>query len=270
MPKKQLSVLLIWVLLISACSLFSEKNDNDSDNGNSSDDAAIGWVNVGTGLAYRTLSVTPSNANEFSMHILRIDPNRVMFRVHYQPAQARNYPTWEAQLGPTAIAFVNASFFNENNTAIGMVIADGVLSGNTLVGYGGMFAVNGTGTPSIISLARTPYQGTGYTQAIQSFPMLIEPGGTPSSTGQGFDELARRTAIGQDTTGNIYLMSTGVFGQISLRDLQSWLVNSGLNLNAAFALDGGRSSLMYARTDPPLQIPSLANVPVILAIYERE
>ena len=44
----------------------------------------------------------------------------------------------------------------------------------------------------------------------------------------------------------VYISSrTGLFGQISFRDLQQWLLESGLNLDIAFALDGGRSTMLY-------------------------
>ncbi len=253
------------ILILSACGLFSKEDDSKPSNGNTTTE----WVRITDGAEYRTFSITPSDATPFDMHIVRLDPKQVRFRVHYQPAQAYTYNSWQEQLAPEAIAFINANFFSEDNVAIGLVIADGTLYGTTLVGYGGMFAINADGSPTLLSLARTPYRGTGYTQAIQSFPMLIEPDGTPSTIGQGFDELARRTAIAQDDKGYIYLMSTGTLGQISLRELQNWLLNSELNIKVAFALDGGRSSLMYVRTEPPIQIPSLVRVPIILAVYER-
>lgn len=264
MTNKQWMLTLLLLITLSACGLLEK--DETTSNG---DAASQGWQTVANGVDYRTLSTTPSNTSAFEMHILRIDPNQVRFRAHYQAGRAKSYTSWEEQLAPDAVAFVNGNFFDENNVAIGMVIADGVLSGTTLVGFGGMFAVNGSGVPTIAALARTPYQGAGYAQAVQSFPMLIDPGGVAASTGQGFDDPARRTVIARSNDGTVYWMSTGLFGQISLRDLQTWLLESDLDLDAAFALDGGRSSLMYVRTDPPLQIPSITNVPVVLAIYER-
>lgn len=268
MTKPSYAVMLLAALLFaSACSLFSTTNDATEVEPPAGADAD--WVSVGRGVDYRTLPATPSNANDFQMHIVRIDPTQAQFRVIYEPGQILSYTTWENQLGDEALVFVNANFFSESNLANGLVIADGSVFGTSYAGFGGMFAVDGNGIPTITSLSRTPYQGGNYIQAVQSFPMLVEPGGVASSTGVGFDDPARRTIIAQDSSGRVYLMSTGVLGQISLRDLQTWLLNSPLNVDAAFALDGGRSSLMYVRTDPTIQIPSFSNVPVILAVYER-
>lgn len=259
---------LVWVLLlmvaISACNIST--NEQSVDGSTSTSD---NWQSVAVGVDYRTLAAAPSNAATFDMHIVRIDPTRVDFRVHYQAGRTHTYTTWKEDLGTEAIAFVNANLFDENNLALGMVIADGVLYGTTFVGYGGMFAIDGNSAPSLTSLSLTPHQGAGYSQAVQGFPMLVYPGGTAAPTGPGFDEAARRTVIAQDSNGNVLLLSTGILGQISLRDLQTWLLDSGLNIDAAFALDGGRSSLLYVRADSAIEIPAFSAVPVILAVYER-
>lgn len=263
---KKLFLMLLLVVMISAC---DDATTDTSSGGSGSESTTDTWQVVATGVAYRTLAVAPSSAEAFDMHVVRVDPAEVHFRVHYQAGQTHTYTTWKEDLGADAVAFVNANLFDESNLALGMVIADGVLSGTTLVGYGGMFAIDGNSIPSIASLSLTPYQGTGYTQAVQAFPMLVYPGGTAAPTGSGFDDAARRTVIALDKNGNVLLMSTGILGQISLRDLQTWLLESGLDIDAAFALDGGRSSLLYVRTEQPVEVPAFSAVPVIVAVYER-
>ena len=101
--------------------------------------------------------------------------------------------------------------------------------------------------------------------------MLIEYGGRQATTGNGFNEAARRSVIAQDRDGNILLMSTGVLGEISFIDLQSWMLRNGLNIDVAFNLDGGRSTTLYVNpiSGDPLFIPAISRIPVVLAVYPR-
>ena len=226
------------------------------------------WTQMSTGVEYRTIPVQPPNAPNFNMHVVRINPSQVQFRVHYQGGDPYLYTRWQALLQNQAIVFVNANFFTEDNQAIGLVIADGQAYSTSLYGYGGMFQVDSTGSVRLRALRQEPYRGEFLQQAIQSFPMLIN-NGTQSPSGSGFDDNARRTIIAQDYNGNILLMTTGILGEISFNDLQSWLINSGLNVNIAFALDGGKSTAMYVanQNGNNVVIPALTAIPTILAVY---
>jgi hypothetical protein len=108
-----------------------------------------------------------------------------------------------------------------------------------------------------------------YEQVVQGFPLYIEPGGEPAATGRGFDDPSRRTAIAQDAEGNILIFSTRD-GLITLREMQRWLLESGLNLDAAFNLDGGKSVGIYLELEEePLLYSSVEPVPVVIAAYPR-
>ncbi len=229
------------------------------------------WAMVEPGVEYRVLSARPSNSRRFDMHIVRLDPNQVGFRVHYTPGQPKSFSDWQVLLQNSALAFVNANFFTEANLAIGLVITDGIPHGNSLTGYGGMFQVDMNGTPRVRSLVREGYGGEPLQQAVQAYPMLVELGGVQASTGAGFDDPARRTVIAQDRNGRILLISTGLLGEISFNDLQEWLLTSELDVQVAFALDGGKSSALFVnRTGlSPITVPSYSPFPVALAVYER-
>jgi hypothetical protein len=98
--------------------------------------------------------------------------------------------------------------------------------------------------------------------------MLVEYGGIEAATGQGFDTPARRTMIAQEYSGHILLFSTAN-GHLSLREAQRWLLNSGLNINIAFNLDGGKSTMLIVRPSvgDTLHIPAFSKIPVVLAVY---
>lgn len=233
-------------------------------------DSADGWTSLATGVEFRVERVTPADSRAFDMHILRVYPAFVQFKVSYRPQSPLSFTDWQAAL-PDALAFVNANFFDEYDRAIGLVIADGVSYGYSLVDFGGMFQVESLDSMRLRYLVTEPYQGEGYQQAIQSFPMLLS-GGQPTRQGDGFNSPARRSAIAQDTSGRIVLFSTGLLGEISFADLQTWLANHPtLAIESALALDGGRSAMLYATNanGSPVTVSSFDTVPVVLGVYAR-
>ncbi|HLA43725.1 MAG TPA: phosphodiester glycosidase family protein, partial [Aggregatilineales bacterium] len=163
---------------------------------------------------------------------------------------------------------VNANFFTETGHAVGLVVSDGQVSGDSLQGFGGMFLVNGAEV-RVRSLVQEPYYGESYEQVAQGFPMLIEPGGIAASTGDGFDDPSRRTIIAQDFAGNILVMTTPA-GRLTLRNAQRWLLDSRLNISIAFGLDGGKSSgLYFGGVENETLYPSVEPIPVIISAHVR-
>lgn len=228
-----------------------------------------GWVILAPGMTYREERVEPSTGLPFIMKVIRFDPSLVQFRVHYSREPRRSLE-WQNELSD-ALAIINGNFFNEQNFPLGLVIADGNFIGQSFVGFGGMFQIDTNGYPRVRSLVQEAYYGDTLWQATQGFPMLIEPGGIAASTGDGFDNRARRTAIAQDFNGHIYFISTGSFGEISLRDLQTWLLQREYGLYAAFGLDGGKSTMLILRPsegDIMFQ-PSISELPVVIGVYSR-
>jgi exopolysaccharide biosynthesis protein len=261
-------LVICLVMLLVGCDVLEEvaqTNENATliDSGGT-------WESVMSGVEYQVRTVDPTDSPAFEMHIARFDPALVAFRVVYEAGTARSYTEWQDQL-PNAIAFVNGSFFTEDNYAIGLAVVDGQAYGQSLVGYGGMFQIDTNGTARVRSLVTDPYLGEPLIEALQAFPLLIETGGITASTGAGFERSSRRTVIAQDKQGRILLMTTGTIGGINFYDLQTWLLNSGLEIDTAFALDGGRSTGMYLVRveDTPIEIPSFSEVPVVLAVYNK-
>jgi exopolysaccharide biosynthesis protein len=65
-------------------------------------------------------------------------------------------------------------------------------------------------------------------------------------------------------------MTTGLLGHITFNELQDWLLSSGLELDVAVALDGGKSTAMYVtHPNEPVEIPAFSDLPIILAVYPR-
>ena len=230
--------------------------------------AAQGWTLVAPGVETRSIQVGQTFTNiPFNMIVTRIDPAQALFRVHYVPGTWRTFPEWQAVLSEPLL-IVNGSFFTQGGEAVGLVVADGQRFGSTLRGFGGMFQVIKDDV-RVRSLVGEPFTDDAYNQVVQGFPMLIEPGGFAASTGDGFDDPARRTMIAQDRQGRVLLMVTPL-GQLTLRNAQAWLLSSELDIDVAFGLDGGKSTGLYLNTGGTgTSYPSIDPVPAVIAVYPR-
>jgi exopolysaccharide biosynthesis protein len=261
-------VLLAWMMLGCNLQPASEKTIVPT----RADEALQGdvWVRVTDAIEYREVFVDLPNGLGFLMHIVRIDPTQVRFRIHYDSTYPHAPQEWQNHLSD-AVVFINGGFFDTQNRAQGLLVVDGQSIGQSYVGFGGMFQVDTEGVARVRSLVHKSYRGEGLIQAVQAFPMLIEYGGQLAPTGRGFDDPARRSIIGQDAEGHILFISTGVVGQISLRDVQQWLFQSDLALDVAFALDGGKSSTLYVQFSdrPALLVPAFSDLPIVLAVYPK-
>ena len=228
-----------------------------------------GWITLSPGLTYREIEVEPNASQGFKMQVVRIDPTQNTFQVFYEPNNLLSSAEWQSFLQDARV-IINASFFNELNQAIGLVASNGQIYGTSLLGFGGMFFVDVNGNIEVRSLVQSSYYGENLTHAVQGFPMLVEYGGVSASTGAGFDTPSRRTMLAQDFEGHILLFSTAN-GQLSLGEAQQWLLQSGLNINIAFNLDGGKSSMMILRPSAgeTLHIPAFSKIPVVLAVYSQ-
>ncbi|HUN06250.1 MAG TPA: phosphodiester glycosidase family protein [Aggregatilineales bacterium] len=223
------------------------------------------WESVSPGLERRRY--LPSDNALTQMIALRIDPAQFSFRVHYQPAQPLTAQQWIEAL-PDAVAIINANFFTRDNTALGLVVADGIAHGQSYVDQGGMFAVQ-DGLPRVQNLILQPYDGSPLEQAVQAFPNLVTDG-SPAPITSPNDRITRRSVIGQDQAGRIILLATPFLG-LELIPLADYLAAADLDLTTAFNLDGGGSTLLVAPVDgsPQVLVTSFDPVPVVLAVYPR-
>ena len=82
---------------------------------------------------------------------------------------------WQRELD--ALIVVNGGFFTPEYQAIGLIVNNGRATGTSLAGYGGMLAVTTAGA-GVRSLVQQPYSSSEpLLAAVQSFPMLVMPGG---------------------------------------------------------------------------------------------
>jgi hypothetical protein len=224
-----------------------------------------GWLAQSPGLDRREVAALfPSLGFEERLILFRIDPALFDFRVLYSPGLPRRVSEWGAVAG-ARLAF-NASFFDEKDVAVGLVVSDGQVFGKSLEGFGGMFAVDAEGALSLRPLAAQPYApGERLAQAAQGFPMLIYPGGSAFAKEDG--ARARRTALGQDAGGRFVLV-VAPHSAFTLAELAAWLRDSDLGLTLALNFDGGGSTGYWA--GPRDAVDSFTPVPAVIGVYPRE
>lgn len=223
-----------------------------------------GWQLQRPGMELRTIRLVDENGRlRDSLTLLRLDPALYEFRVAYHPGAPQTVSAWQAETG--ALLVVNGGFFTPEWYATGLVIIEGAAFGSSYEGFGGMVAITETGI-ELWSLAERPYSPSApLTYALQSFPLLVQPGarGYPNDDGQP----ARRTVMAQDRDGRI-LFIVASFGSFTLYQLSQYLLASDLNLEIALNLDGGASTGLYL-ADPPLDIPAFTALPTVITVFPR-
>ena len=199
-----------------------------------------------------------------TIYILRLEPAQFDFRIGYQPGQPLPLAAWQAN--SEALIVVNGGFFTEEFTATGLIVVDGASSGVSYDDFAGMLAITECG-PEIRWLGQRPYSADEPLRyALQSFPLLVEPGGLLGYSNED-GSPARRTVIGIDDDGRFLIILTRQ-SRFTLGQLSRWLTNSDLGLDIALNLDGGPSSGLIL-SDPHQELLPFSPLPAVITIHPR-
>lgn len=223
-----------------------------------------GWQLLQPGIEVRSTAVNAELGVE-RLVMARVVPQQVTFRVHYAPGSAQLVSTWADQTQATIV--INGGYFTENSLTTGLLVSQGVRHGVSYGDFAGMFAVS-NGMVSVRWLRSWPYNPDEVLEeALQSFPVLVKPGGVmgfPADADDG--RIARRSVIAQDRLGRILLICAPR-GYLSLHAFATWLATSDLELDVALNLDGGTSAGLWIADGPySAQIDSLTGVPSVLTV----
>jgi exopolysaccharide biosynthesis protein len=272
MPIKRSFVvcLLSCVLLITSCTaggVVSQTERIERLTGTSSLPTSLpkdpDWRQIDTAMELRTLRLAAGNVAT-DCTITRLDPTAYRLSVKYDVQHAGTVREWFEALKP--IAVINGGYFDAEGKATALVVFDGIRRGASYEGFGGMVVVNEQGGFEIRSLSRQPYESSeNLRQAMQSAPMLIQPGGELADL-QVDQDRSRRSVIGQDRAGRIVLIACNA-PTFTLNELARALHESDLDLDRALNLDGGRSTGLYLQTvDANVTINSYEKVPLVLVV----
>jgi uncharacterized protein YigE (DUF2233 family) len=226
-----------------------------------------GWQPASPGVELRRMQVPLADGQQATVSVVRLDPRLLRFRVGYRPGKPQGMAAWQRESG--ALAIINGGFFDAQNISTALVVSNGTPSGSSYQGRGGMFAVDSGGNVSLRFLGEQPYDpGEALVEAMQSWPMLVKPGGTLAYTSND-NELARRSVVALDRDGRVLLIACST-SSFTLRSLADWLLASDLNIDAALNLDGGSSTGLYMVGEGAQErIDSFVSLPLVLLVYGR-
>lgn len=230
-----------------------------------------GWQAVADGMEVRRMRVAVDGGMVERMTLVRLDPAQVRFRVLYTPGEGRRVSEWVSSLraaGRSPLLVVNGGYFTPEYHATGLLVSDGRVYGTSYSGFGGMLAVLPGRRVEVRWLVARPYDPAEVlVEAVQSFPVLVRPGGVlgfPPDADDG--RTARRTVVAQDRGGRV-LFIVAQDGFFSLHALARWLLESDLDLDVALNLDGGQSTGLYLWAgEATVQIDSGVPVPAVIVV----
>ena len=228
-----------------------------------------GWDTIQPGLERRVIHFFDEQGQVIeTLFMLRIEPSAYRFGIAYHE-EPQTLTTWLDETN--ALIVINGGFFRTENGALiptGLTVVNGQVIGESYDGFAGMLAITDAG-PELRWLEQQPYDpNEPLIAALQSFPLLVKPGGAIGFPEQFEDhQQARRTVIGRDTAGHILLMIASE-GYFTLHQISKYLTESNLNLDIAINLDGGPSSGLIL-AEPYEEIPALSPLPVVITIHER-
>jgi len=225
-----------------------------------------GWIPGSNGVELRKLRAEGGD-RQASLSIARLDLSQVRLRVGYAPDEPHSLVAWAEQSQPLLV--VNGGFFDEAFQTTALLISDGVGVGGSYEGFGGMLAVAPGGEVAIQPLRDQPYDpAQSLEQAMQSFPMLVFPGGASPNI-EWDDQRDRRTALALDRQGRL-LVIIAPQPSFSLNEFADWLRASDLDLDRALNLDGGSSTGLYVEAGAARElVEPFVRLPIVLIVEPR-
>lgn len=220
-----------------------------------------GWVSGEQGIELRHLRV-PVEQAQVPLVLVRCDPAIAQVRVSYDPEKPRLLRSWFTTERP--ILAINGGYFAEDYQSTALVVQNGVASGESYQGFGGMLAVHTDGSVELRPLRDAAYDSSEpLLHATQSSPMLVFPGGVAAALEED-GQRARRSAIAIDQQGRL-LFIVGPTSGLTLLELATWLASSDLSIDRALNLDGGSSTGLFLASGKLSEaIDSFSPLPIVI------
>ncbi len=222
------------------------------------------WSKVAPGVELRYEDWKSPGDGEDTVTIVRFDLHHVQLSVGYQPSHPLLLSEWMHKEQATAV--INGGYFDQQDRATGLVIANGQVFSSSYTGFGGMLAVNGQGHVTLRYLLQHPYDpNERLRQATQSAPMLILPGGKRAQF-EADAASSRRSVVAMDKQGRLLLIASPGMA-FSLDELADLLLKSDLSINVALNLDGGASTGLYLNSSSRhVAIDSFTLLPLVVIV----
>ncbi len=224
---------------------------------------ADGWQPIRLGIAIREMPADPIGKTG-RVDVVKIDPEQVDFHVRYQPASPLKVSEWYSTT--QALVVINSSFFDSAHNAVGQLTSDGQSGGQAHQRMEGAFYLTGVGAAVWPLRGWTKPPGLQIIESVESFPMLLLPGGILNPEIPNDARTARRTVVAADRSGNLLFIVTPT-GSFTLHGMAVWLANSDLDIDTALNFDGGSSSGIAAWTPTGVWgFDSFGSVPAVVTV----
>jgi exopolysaccharide biosynthesis protein len=197
------------------------------------------WHIVDDSFAYKEWNFEKDKTGgSFSVYLIR--PEK--FKIHFlNSSDEPQYVSDWLYDNDAAEIVINGAYFHEDFTPSGYLKINSERIGERLFdqNLSGLVQMEG-GKFSIRDLSVTPLsEGEQIENGMQSYPYLIK-NSKPAVT-EDTEKTARRTAIGLDNEGNIYIIISDI-SHTSLFEFMNNLINTGIPFTDVLNLDGGTST----------------------------
>lgn len=222
------------------------------------------WRNVAKGVDFYQHSYSRDEMNG-TIEVFRLDMSRFTLKFH----NSRNAQLISEWGGGKSGIFINGAYFNEDFSPSGFLVIDGKKISERI------FDQNKSGLliaadsfVQLRDLSLNPIREENFDNALQSYPFLIKNYQPAVNTNSGLK--SRRTAIGIDEKGNIYLFISS-FYYLSLYEFMEEIMAMNFEVRDVLNLDGGTSSGLMTRFEKyDFMIDSLTKVPMILEFEPKD
>jgi uncharacterized protein YigE (DUF2233 family) len=211
------------------------------------------WERLTTGMQVTLWSPAEVCPSVPALLILRIDPERFRFSIHYFRDERLPAPPsiHEWQQRTDAYLVFNAGLFREDYSYLGLLLKEGrSLGGKKHHSWQGLFAAEPIDSKlkkaRVLDLAFEGFTEHApiYREAAQSL-MLLDRTGKLRVRDSG--KRAYQTVVAEDSSGAILIVKTA--DVVSLHDLADCLHQQMPTIQQAMAMDGGSSSDIIASPD---------------------
>lgn len=220
------------------------------------------------GIEYATYSFAISESERATVHAFRIDPAKYDLRVAIASDEVKGTSARALAKRDKALLVINGGFFTPEHKSIGLIVNKGKqLRALHNTSWWSVFQIR-KGKPSIVRPG--DYKpGKDVDMAIQCGPRLTVDGRIPKLK----EGVSKRSAIGIARDGKVIIAITEGYG-ISMHELAERMGGSpwkgGLGCPNSMALDGGRSSQLFAKVgDFALSIDGMARITNGVAVMQK-
>jgi len=198
------------------------------------------WKILDDSFAYRIWQFEKDQSGE-NFYIYRIKPDQFNIKILNSSDKPKYVSDWLYD-NDTAEIVINGAYFHEDFSPSGFLKINSGRIGERLFdqNLSGLITIENKNKLTIRDLKTNPFkEDEAIENGMQSYPFLIK-NSLPAVT-DDTEKTARRTALGLDNNGNIYIIISDIT-HISLYEFMNQIVKTEIPFTDVLNLDGGTST----------------------------